>query len=119
MRSTTTYWPLAPNGGQRLDDTKRPFFAAQTTALAAVLDHDDVLVAGWRGLVRACEDIDNARYRNERIAFMRDTLLGLSECRKQIAGISALSPLPCRCWSAISSACSRRRRWSATWVWVD
>ena len=43
-----------PNGGRRLDDTKRPFVAAQTTALAAVLDHDDVLVAAWRDPVRAC-----------------------------------------------------------------
>jgi hypothetical protein len=72
-----------PNGGQRLDDTKRPIVAAQTAMLAAVLDQDDVLAAAWRDLVTACRDIDHGRYPSERIAFLRDTLVGLSEYRKQ------------------------------------
>jgi hypothetical protein len=72
-----------PNGGRRLDDTKRPIVAAQTAALARVLDQDDVLVAAWRDLVAACQDIEHVRYPSERIAFLRDTLVGLSEYRKQ------------------------------------
>jgi hypothetical protein len=72
-----------PNGGRRLDDTRRPVVAAQTAALAAVLDRDDVLVAAWRDLVTACRDINHVRYPSERIAFLRDTLVGLSEYRKQ------------------------------------
>lgn len=74
---------MGPNGRSRLDDTKRPFVAAQTTALAGVLDRDDVLVAAWRDLVAACRDVDHVRYPSERVAFLRDTLVGLSEYRKQ------------------------------------
>ena len=42
-----------------------------------------MLVAAWRDLVAACRDIDHVRYPSERIAFLRDTLVGLSEYRKQ------------------------------------
>lgn len=70
-------------GGRQIDDTKRPFVARQTAALKAVLDHDDVLVAAWRDLVRACQDNDHTRYPSERIAFLRDTLVALSEYHKQ------------------------------------
>lgn len=72
-----------PHGGRRLDDTKRPIVAVQTAMLAAVLDKDDVLVAAWEDLVAACRDIDHRRYPSERIAFLRDTLIGLGEYRKQ------------------------------------
>jgi hypothetical protein len=71
------------NARPRLDDTKRPDVGTQTTALAAVFDRDDVLVAAWRDLVAACQDIDHVRYPSERIAFLRDTLVGFSEHRKQ------------------------------------
>ena len=83
-----------PNGGARLDDTKRPVVAAQTAVLTGILDRDDVLVAAWRDLVTACRDIDHTRYPSERIAFLRDTLVGLSEYRKQDRGY----------WSPISTA---------------
>jgi hypothetical protein len=72
-----------PNARPQLDDTKRPIVAAHTAVLAAVLDRDDVLVAAWRDLVAACRNIDHVRYPSERIAFLRDTLVGLSEYRKQ------------------------------------
>ena len=42
-----------------------------------------VLVAAWEDLVAACRDIDHRRYPSERIAFLRDTLIGLGEYRKQ------------------------------------
>jgi hypothetical protein len=72
-----------PNGGRRLDDTKRPIVAAHTARLAKALDQDDALVAAWRDLVAACQDIDHVRYPSERIAFLRDSLVGLSEYRNQ------------------------------------
>jgi hypothetical protein len=75
--------PRPPNPRPRIDDTKRPIVAAQTAALAAVLDRDDVLGAAWRDLVAGCRDINHALYPSERIAFLRDTLVGLSEYRKQ------------------------------------
>lgn len=59
-----------PKGGRGLEDTKRPIVAAETAALAKVLDQDDVLVAAWRDLVAACQDIDHVRYPSERIAFL-------------------------------------------------
>jgi hypothetical protein len=73
-------------GRPRLDDSKRPLVAAAATALAAILDGDDVLVAAWQDLVAACRDIDHVRYPSERIAFLRDTLVGLSEHRRQDRG---------------------------------
>jgi hypothetical protein len=75
-----------PNRRPQIDDTKRPFVAAQTAALGAVLDSNDVLVAAWLDLVAACQDIDHVRYPSERIAFLRDTLVGLSEYREQDRG---------------------------------
>jgi hypothetical protein len=72
-----------PNPRPRIDDTKRPIVAAQTVALAAVLDRDDVFVAAWQDLVAACRDINYVLYPSERVAFLRDTLVGLSEYRKQ------------------------------------
>jgi hypothetical protein len=75
--------PRPPNPRPRIDDTKRPIVATQTAALAKILYQDSVLVAAWRDLVAACQDIDHARYPSERIAFLRDTLVGLSEHRKQ------------------------------------
>lgn len=80
---TTDLLSPGPNGGRRLDDTRRPIVAAQTAALANILDQDDLLVAAWRDLVAACQDIDHFRYPSERIAFLRDTLVDLSEYRKQ------------------------------------
>jgi hypothetical protein len=76
---------LVPRPGARpqIDDTKRPDVAAQTAILAAVLDQDDVLVAAWRDLVAGCREINHNLYPSERIAFLRDTLVGLSEYRKQ------------------------------------
>ena len=66
---------LVPRSGTRplIDDTKRPFVAAQTARLAAVLDQDDVLVAAWRDLVAGCRDLNHVLYPSERIAFLRDT----------------------------------------------
>lgn len=72
-----------PGARPRIDDTKRPFVAAQTALLAAVLDHDDVLVAAWRDLVASCRDLNHVLYPSERIAYLRDTLVGLSEYRRQ------------------------------------
>ncbi len=85
-----------PGARPRIDDTKRSFVAAQTAVLAAILDQDDVLVAAWRDLVAGCRDLNHVLYPSERIAFLRDTLVGLSEYRRQDAGISALSRLPFR-----------------------
>lgn len=70
-------------GGVRLDDAKRPIVAMQATALESVLARDDVLVAAWRDLVAACRNTDHVLYPSERIAFLRDTLVALSDYRKQ------------------------------------
>jgi hypothetical protein len=83
---TTDLLAPGPNGRPRLDDSKRPLVAAAATALTALLDRDDVLVAAWHDLVAACRDIDHVRYPSERIAFLRDTLVGLSEHRRQDRG---------------------------------
>ena len=71
-----------PSGQPRLDDTKRPVVDTATTALTSVLGGDDLLVAAWRDLVAACRDIDT-KYPHERVAFLRDTLIGMSADRKQ------------------------------------
>lgn len=96
-----------PNARPRLDDTKRPVVAAQTNVLAAVLDSDDVLVAAWRDLVAACQDIDHVRYPSERIAFLRDTLVGLSDSRKQDRGF--FSPMSTAVQVLIGNAMSVRQ----------
>lgn len=70
-------------GQIELDDTKRPIVAAQANVRAVVLDRNDVLVAAWRDLVAASRDIDHVRYPSERIAFLRDALVGFSVYRKQ------------------------------------
>jgi len=75
--------PSRTGARPRLDDTKRPIVAAQTALLAAVLDRDEVLVAAWRDLVAGCRDINHVQHPSGRIAFLRDTLVGLSEYRKQ------------------------------------
>lgn len=75
-----------PKAQTQLDDTKRPTIAARTAVLVALLDRDDVLVAAWRDLVAACRNIDHVQYPSERIAFLRDTLVGLGEFRKQDRG---------------------------------
>ena len=72
-----------PSGQPRLDDTKRPVVDTATTALTSVLGGDDLLVAAWRDLVAACRDIDHTKYPHERVAFLRDTLIGMSADRKQ------------------------------------
>ncbi|KWX67598.1 hypothetical protein [Mycobacterium sp. NAZ190054] len=72
-----------PNGGARLDDTKRPIVGAACSALTAVIGGDDMLGAAWRDLVAACRDTDHIRYPHERVAFLRDNVVGLSEHRKQ------------------------------------
>lgn len=80
---------LVPRPGAarpRIDDTQRPAVAMQTAALAALLDRDDVLVAAWRDLVAGCQDINHVLYPSERIAFLRDTLVGLSAYRRQDRG---------------------------------
>lgn len=74
------------NGRSSIDDSKRPVVAAQTAVLAGLFDRDDVLVAAWRDLVTACHDIDHNRYPSERIAFLHDILMGLSEHRRQDRG---------------------------------
>ncbi|CAN5875595.1 hypothetical protein BH09ACT7_BH09ACT7_29040 [soil metagenome] len=85
---------LVPRPGAarpRIDDTQRPLVATRTTALAALLDRDDALVAAWRDLVAGCQDINHVLYPSERIAFVRDTVVGLSEYRRQDRGY--FSPL--------------------------
>jgi hypothetical protein len=72
-----------PNRRPDIDDSKRPDVARLTAVLAAVLDQDDVLVAAWRDLVAGCREINHNLYPSERIAFLRDTLVGLSEYRRQ------------------------------------
>lgn len=75
-----------PNGGARLDDTKRPVVDAANSALTTTIGGDDMLMAAWRDLVTACRDIDHTRYPHERVAFLRDNVVGLSEHRKQDRG---------------------------------
>jgi hypothetical protein len=72
-----------PNGGAHLDDTKRPVVGAACSALTAVIGGDDMLVAAWRDLVAACRDTDHTRYPHERVAFLRDNVVALSEHRNQ------------------------------------
>ena len=72
-----------PNKRPDIDDSKRFDVARLTAVLTAVLDRDDVFVAAWRDLVAGCRDINHNLYPSERIAFLRDTLVGLSECRRQ------------------------------------
>lgn len=78
-----------PNGGARLDDTRRPVVGAVAAALTALLGGDDLLVAAWRDLVLACRNLDHTVYPYERIRFLRDTLIGLSEYRKQGLGFGS------------------------------
>lgn len=75
----------------RINDTQRPAVATRAAALAALLGRDDALVAAWRDLVAGCQDINHVRYPSERIAFLRDTVVGLSEYRRQDRGY--FSPL--------------------------
>jgi hypothetical protein len=85
---------LVPRAGAarpRIDDTQRPAVARRAAALAALLDRDDALVAAWRDLVAGCQDINHVLYPSERIAFLRDTVVGLSEYRRQDRGY--FSPL--------------------------
>ncbi|WP_428340761.1 hypothetical protein [Mycobacterium sp.] len=72
-----------PNSRPSIDDSKRSDVATLTAVLAATLDQDDVLVAAWRDLVAGCRDLNHVLYPSERIAFLRDTLVGLSEYRRQ------------------------------------
>jgi hypothetical protein len=72
-----------PNGGARLDDTKRPVVDAANSVLFASIGGDDMLLAAWRDLIAACRDTDHTRYPHERVAFLRDTVVALSEHRKQ------------------------------------
>lgn len=85
---------LVPRAGAarpRIDDTQRPAVATRAAALSALLDRDDVLVAAWRDLVAGCQDINHVLYPSERIAFLRDTVVGISEYRRQDRGY--FSPL--------------------------
>lgn len=76
-----------PNGARpRIDDSQRPVVATQTAALAALLACDGALVAAWRDLVAGCKDVDHVRHPSERIAFLRDTVVGLSDYRRQDHG---------------------------------
>lgn len=70
-------------GKPDLDDTKRPIVDAANSALTTAIGGDDTLVAAWRDLVAACRDTDHTRYPHERVAFLRDNVVGLSERRKQ------------------------------------
>lgn len=75
-----------PGGGARLDDTKRPVVGSATAALTTILGGDDLLLAAWRDLVAACRSVDHTIYPVERVKFLRDTLIDLSEYRKQARG---------------------------------
>ena len=77
-----------------LDDTQRPVVGAATAALMTIIGRDDMLLAAWRDLVGACRDTDHIRYPHERVAFLRDTVVALSEYRKQGRGF----------WAPISKA---------------
>lgn len=86
VHQTITNGLLVPRAGAarpRIDDTQRPAVATQATALAALLLGDDALTAAWRDLVAGCQDDNHVRYPSERIAFLRDTVVGLSACRRQ------------------------------------
>ncbi|SHP95397.1 Uncharacterised protein [Mycobacteroides abscessus subsp. abscessus] len=83
---TTQLLRTNQNGKPALDDTKRPVVAAANSALITVIGGDDMLMAAWRDLVTACRDIDHTRYPHERVAFLRDNVVGLSEHRKQDRG---------------------------------
>ncbi|WP_280297085.1 hypothetical protein [Nocardia abscessus] len=74
---------VTKNGKVHLDDSIRPAVAGQVGTLAAALDSDDALAAAWNDLVEACHDIDYAKYPQERVAYLRDTLVGLSDLRRQ------------------------------------
>ncbi|TDZ77375.1 hypothetical protein DE4585_04769 [Mycobacteroides salmoniphilum] len=78
-----------PNGGARIDDTKRPIVGAAAEALTAVFGGEDLLVAAWRDLVTACRTVDHTVYPYGRIRFLRDTLFDLSEHRKQGLGFGS------------------------------
>ncbi|WP_458686364.1 hypothetical protein [Nocardia tengchongensis] len=72
-----------PSGKVILEDSKRPAVAKQTAVLSGALDGDGLLVAAWRDLLAACRDINHARHPHEHVAYLRDTLIGLSELRNQ------------------------------------
>lgn len=82
---TTQLLYTNPKGKPALDDTKRPVVDAANSALITVIG-DDMLMAAWRDLVTACRDIDHTRYPHDRVAFLRDNVVGLSEHRKQDRG---------------------------------
>lgn len=89
LQQAITNGLLVPRAGAarpRIDDTQRPVVARRVAALAALLDRDDALVAAWRDLVAGCQAIDHVLYPSERIAFLRDTVVGLSEYRRQDRG---------------------------------
>ncbi|MFC8525650.1 hypothetical protein [Nocardia sp. NPDC057227] len=66
-----------------VNDSIRPQLAKQVDELAKALSPDEALAAAWGDLVQACRDIDYIKYPYERIAYLRDTLVGLSDLRRQ------------------------------------
>ncbi|MEU1982080.1 hypothetical protein [Nocardia sp. NPDC019395] len=75
--------PKTNGRGYNLEDSVRPVIAGQVDTLAKALEPDDALVAAWSDLVEACRDTDYAKYPHERVAYLRDTLVGLSDLRRQ------------------------------------
>lgn len=70
-------------GTTTLDDTKRPAVGIRAGVLVSALDSDALLVAAWRDLVAACRKLNHTRFPADRIAFLRDTLMGLIKYRNQ------------------------------------
>ena len=84
------------SGRPTLNDTIRPAIGVQTSTLVSELNSDALLVAAWRDLVAACRDVDHIDYPADRVAFLRDTLMGLVKYRNQ----------DLQHWSPISTAVS-------------
>ncbi|WP_425005028.1 hypothetical protein [Mycolicibacterium sp. S3B2] len=79
----TTGLLVTTAGKPTLDDTKRPAVGIRASVLLGALDSDALLVAAWRDLVAACRRPDHTRFPADRIAFLRDTLIGLIKYRNQ------------------------------------
>ncbi len=74
----------------------RPAVGIRASVLLGALGSDALLVAAWRDLVAACRRLDHTRFPADRIAFLRDTLVGLIKYRNQ----------DLHHWSPISTAVS-------------
>lgn len=79
-----------------IDEDRRPEVRKHATLLFEQLDDDDVMVAAWRDLVTGCRSGDFVAYTHDRIAFLRDTVVGLQTHRRQDSGH----------WGTLTTACN-------------